>query len=1177
MKQYKHWWTNKWFSIINGKRIGKKYDAGVRFYKKEKDEIIHEKSYQNRLWASTWEFEDFEDMECEVRFKPFTDDEIKFIKDLIETSPTYMINLALKNFPIELYEKIEAKNIELFPNYISDLDISCNCNIRYCKHSMRIFHHFGLEFDKDPLLIFEFKGLNLKPILNSIEIKNIRDIKTFEEQYQTNNKTKAKTKKIKTKNHSKKLEVLKTINFKDIPKLKKIIDMFLEAKPDFFDGNFKSIFLRNLSYQGRNMNFPMSDRLKLDFKPFIHQRPNESDIEYKKRTFLMKWDEPKYLKPLEIKINEFNDIKEISILPDGENLKYILHEFFFEMEEELLTEYDYTIQYTYKLFKFSEVLIKQIAIIPEILFNKRSKNQYILRWIPALFNPIIQEKMDLLVKCFPKENLVIFNRKEIPIIEQIKIILGIFIGNFMEKNLPKVLLKHESSLEFKLLFSNHPVEGRDGDVKKIHKWLNKLFLFETKRKISIKIDVDDNFIINLFLGKSQFNKEFKKLNEKDRNEVFYEISLLSQYCEELNDIINNNKELVYSLEEFNDFYFEKIPILESLNFNVTLPNTLKKITIPEIVADFKTTSDVNVNEGGLLNLASLIEFNWEIALGKNRIPLKDFKKLVAKSKSFIKFNDNYYFIDEKRINQLSKDIDELPEKMKNNEILQAILSLKHGEANINIDANLKKSIKEIFKKNDLKVPKNINAVLRDYQIRGFSWLVQNTMLGFGSILADDMGLGKTLEVLTAIQYFKNQGSLENQKVLVIAPTAILFNWENEIKKFTPELSVKIYHGTDRTITQDMDILITSYGILRSDMKEFSKFKWFMVVVDEAQNIKNPNAKQTKVIKQLDALNKIALTGTPVENKLLDYWSIFDFTNKNYLYGKTKFNKLFAKPIKEKDESSLEKFKKITSPFILRRLKTDQKIINDLPEKISNDCYCFLSKKQATMYQKIINEILDEIEKSEGIQRKGLVLKLINALKQICNHPSQYLKSKNYSAKDSGKMEMLIDILENTEENKEKVVIFTQFVKMGNIIVDLVEEKFNTEVLFYHGSLNRKNRDKIITEFQNNDEKRVMVVSLKAGGSGLNLTAGVHVVHFDLWWNPAVENQATDRVHRIGQENNVFIYRFITKGTFEEKINKLLLEKSNLAELTIGTGESFVTEMSNEELKTLLTLNTIDNN
>ncbi len=313
---------------------------------------------------------------------------------------------------------------------------------------------------------------------------------------------------------------------------------------------------------------------------------------------------------------------------------------------------------------------------------------------------------------------------------------------------------------------------------------------------------------------------------------------------------------------------------------------------------------------------------------------------------------------------------------------------------------------------------------------------------------------------------------------------------------------------------------------------------------------------------------------PVHKLKTDYQNtgVFDFTNKGYLTGLKKFRKNYIVPIeKEKNQETLSNFKKITKPFILRRLKSDKNIIKDLPDKIVNDVYCNLSKEQVALYKETLDSSIREVEENEGMKRKGLVLKLINSLKQICNHPSQFTKNKHLSIEESGKMEVLMNILENILESGEKVLIFTQYVQMGEIIQKFAEEKFSQEVLFLHGSQSRKKRDDMIDRFQRNPQNKIFIISLKAGGTGLNLTAAQNVIHYDLWWNPAVENQATDRAYRIGQKENVMVYRFITKGTFEEKINDMIQNKEELAKLTVGSGETFITEMDTKDLKDMLKL------
>lgn len=485
-----------------------------------------------------------------------------------------------------------------------------------------------------------------------------------------------------------------------------------------------------------------------------------------------------------------------------------------------------------------------------------------------------------------------------------------------------------------------------------------------------------------------------------------------------------------------------------------------------------------------------------------------------------------------------------------------------------------KRFKKLIKETKLyKPPKSLTGELRPYQKIGYSWLVQNIKFRFGSILADDMGLGKTIQVLSAILYLKETNRLENESTLIIVPPTLISNWENEIKKFTPDLTYHIYHGTNRTFPlEEYDIILTSYGVVRLDLDLFVDKIWRLCVIDEAQNIKNPNTEQTKAIKSVTARTKIALTGTPIENRLMDYWSIFDFVNKGYLSTKDDFKRQYVVPIEKlEDEETLEDLKTIAKPFVLRRLKTDDDIKNELPEKFVNDIYCTLSKKQIRLYNAILEEIFFDIENSKGIQRKGIILKILTALKQTCNHPAQFLDIKKPTIKESGKMELLVDILDNILSAGEKVIIFTQYVEMGKIIQKLVSKKFKREVLFLHGSQSLKEKTHVIDTFQEDEDYKILVATLKTGGTGLNLTAARNVIHYDLWWNPAVENQATDRVHRIGQDKDVMVYRFITKGTLEEAIDAISKRKTDLAGKAISNDETFITEMSDAELKEVLSL------
>ncbi|CAM3392606.1 Uncharacterized ATP-dependent helicase YwqA (fragment) (plasmid) [Cupriavidus taiwanensis] len=409
------------------------------------------------------------------------------------------------------------------------------------------------------------------------------------------------------------------------------------------------------------------------------------------------------------------------------------------------------------------------------------------------------------------------------------------------------------------------------------------------------------------------------------------------------------------------------------------------------------------------------------------------------------------------------------------------------------------------------------------------------------------------------------------KALVVVPTTLLTNWAKEIQRFAPGLTYGIFHGAKRELKADRpDVTITTYGVIRRSAAMLAGMQWHLLVADEAQNIKNPAAAQTKALKSVPATNHIAMSGTPVENRLADYWSIVDFVNPGYLGTLKQFEKEFATPIQvHGDHSVVDQFKRVTAPLLLRRLKTDKTIINDLPDKIEQDRYCALTDEQAALYKRVLDSELEALENAEAsISRHGLVFRMTMALKQICNHPTQYLKS---GVLHSGKSEALFELLDSIYERHEKVLLFTQFREMGEILADWHQSRYGLAPLFLHGGTTTTQRNAMVERFQTDPVQRIMLITLKAGGTGLNLTAASHVIHYDLWWNRAAENQASDRAWRIGQHANVQVYRFITQGTFEERINEMIQGKGALADLTVGAGDESLGSLSNAELRDLFSL------
>lgn len=478
----------------------------------------------------------------------------------------------------------------------------------------------------------------------------------------------------------------------------------------------------------------------------------------------------------------------------------------------------------------------------------------------------------------------------------------------------------------------------------------------------------------------------------------------------------------------------------------------------------------------------------------------------------------------------------------------------------------------------IEIPENVNATLRPYQKAGFSWLAGMYRYGFGACLADDMGLGKTLQTLTFMESIRSSKNGEKKKILLIVPASLIGNWQAESKKFTPLISIKVLHGKTATKLQeeaihDLKFLnITTYG-MATKIPALQMTNWDCIILDEAQAIKNPASKQTQIIKKIPATKKIAMTGTPIENNLTNLWSIFDFANKGLLGSSNEFKK-FQTELNENPEKNT-KLRAMIAPFFLRRLKTDKRIISDLPEKIETTDYITLSKKQKTLYTKAVDDFTKRLEKigneedRDPIKRNGLMFEVLIRLKQICNHPDQYLGQEEFSPNASGKFEILTELCQTIYEKRERVLVFTQFKEMIEPLEKHLKGIFHADGLCIHGGTKATQRTEYVKKFNSDEYIPFMVLSLKAAGVGLNLVKANHVVHFDRWWNPAIEAQATDRAFRIGQKKNVFVHKFVCKNTIEEKINDMLISKTRLAKSIIGgigdTGENLLTKMSDHEL------------
>ena len=676
------------------------------------------------------------------------------------------------------------------------------------------------------------------------------------------------------------------------------------------------------------------------------------------------------------------------------------------------------------------------------------------------------------------------------------------------------------------------------------------------------------------------------------------------------------------------------PVLQEAGFEVLAPDWWGQ-TANRVGARLLIDSEPSPSEGGEggksnggVGLHSLVNYSWQIALGDTPLTLEEFQALAKKGVPLVRINGRWVEI---RPEDLERGVKFLKQNANGQATLVEALRMAHLDASDGglpvIGVDTKGWVAEIFGPDDsiekmplLEQPERFQGTLRPYQRAGVSWLAFLERYGMGACLADDMGLGKTIQLIALLQA-ERQVAPEGERVgptLLVAPMSVLGNWHRELLRFAPELVVHVHHGLERPqgerfvqLTQRVDVVVSTYALVTRDKDLLNEVEWRRVVLDEAQHIKNPPTKQTAAIRALRTKFRVALTGTPVENRLSELWSIMEFCCPGYLGTQNDFRKRFALPVeRHRDKRQAERLRLLVRPFILRRLKTDPKVISDLPPLVETRQQIPLTPEQASLYEQVVNDMLKRVDQAEGIRRRGLVLSALVKLKQICNHPAHFLRegmpsnapvaepseedmaegaqhaeppakkivvpsnvvrATRLSAR-SGKSLRVMEMLEELTAAGDRALIFTQYRQMGHLLVQMIRQELDIEALFLHGGTPQAKRDQLVQKFQSEDPAcPLFVLSLKAGGVGLNLTAANHVFHYDRWWNPAVENQATDRAFRIGQLRTVNVHKMITIGTLEERIDQMIEQKTELASQIIGSGEQWLTELNTSQLRDLLSL------
>jgi len=654
-----------------------------------------------------------------------------------------------------------------------------------------------------------------------------------------------------------------------------------------------------------------------------------------------------------------------------------------------------------------------------------------------------------------------------------------------------------------------------------------------------------------------------------------------------------------------DFLTDKSLLLAELGFTVLLPPWWHKLrrTKPKMKAQMRPTAGPLAES--LFGLDQIIRFDWKLAIGDHELDEDEFRRLVDENVPLVRVRGDWVLLDAEALTQIRQLLRRV--RRKNGLSFREVLAMELAESGaiepdngenerpeaalrmeIELHEHLRRFIRQLQRTQSIPLvdpPSSFHGTLRRYQVVGVSWLMFLRRFGLGACLADDMGLGKTIQWITYLLLVKER-ERPTAPALIICPTSVLGNWQKELERFAPSLNVRLHYGPNRkkgesfaASIEGCDLVLTSYALCHLDAEELGSVHWSSVCLDEAQNIKNAHTKQAAAVRKLSADHRIAMTGTPVENRLTELWSIFDFINPGYLGSLRDFTQRFAQAVeRSREPDAVSQVRRLVQPFLLRRTKHDPAVELDLPDKIESKTYVPLTIEQAALYEQCVQDLFERLEKLKTMERRGAILAALTRLKQICDHPALVTKETSVAGAESrsGKTERLLEMVRELRRKGDRCLVFTQFVEMGRLLRHMLERDIGEPVLFLHGGTPKAERDRMIARFQGESADTrepcgIMILSLKAGGVGLNLTAANHVFHFDRWWNPAVENQATDRAYRIGQTKHVHVHKFVTLGTLEERIDEMIEQKLELSRRIVGSGEGWITELSASELRELFAL------
>ncbi|GAB4493948.1 MAG: DEAD/DEAH box helicase [Saprospiraceae bacterium] len=1167
------WWGKQWLQAFNNISDANRLPRGRAYA--GNGSVLDIQFSGNKITAEV-QGSQYDPYKVNILIPAFSEKEKQAIARLVSENPDLLSRLLNRELPPELEAACSAEGIRIFPRQWRDLKASCSCPdwAMPCKHLAAILYVVANEIDKNPFLVFDLHQFDLLDALEKagFSAQKTRKIAATQlaELYQPAQENSVA--------FQPDLALLDSLDFSTIPDCRDALLTILADKPAFYpDGDFKAVLKKMYVGVAKHVGKELTTTAVSLDEEKIWAVFDRAEIA------ALALDTDGFLQAALVADSEGNNLIETSDLG-----KFI--EWLSAVPAGRLAALPDELRGMWLVWRFAESLARHGAFVPQLL--AADNDRLFIRWLPALLNEAVRDTFQKVSALLPPGLLHYEVGEEMcePLEADYALaLLSVFLNHYVRLG-NGLDYKDLASPVSRLFFASEAAKFEKFENREypavMALWLNRFFISEKNvtpvliveegkgGDFEVSIAVEDKtrpMEAPVPLSEVFVKKEFAET----QIDLLRDLSTLAEFFPALRQFLadKGKKPLRFDARAFADILFETLPVINLLGIRMLLPKALSRIIRPQLSLRLEKGAGW-VLSNSPISLKNMLSYQWQIAIGEQNLTATEFLEMLERYAGLVKIHDEYVYFDKKEMKALAEKL-ATPPVLSGPELLQIALSEEYDGTRISLSPEVRALMNELLATDLLPLPAGLNADLRPYQHRGYSWLRKNARLGFGSILADDMGLGKTLQVIATLLGLKEEGLLTPEnRALAIVPTTLLTNWQREVARFAPGLATAVYHGSARSLkaTGKADLVLTTYGVARTDLSKLEKQNWLALVIDESQNIKNPGTEQSKAVKKIAAPIRIAMSGTPVENRLSEYWSVFDFINKGYLGSLDKFKEKYVIPIEgERDQRAVRRFRKVTQPFVLRRLKTDKTIISDLPDKVEQNQFCQLTPEQAALYQNVVDATMKKIENSDGIERRGLVLSLIMALKQICNHPAQYLKKGKPDPALSGKCPLLLDLVQQLLENNEKALIFTQFREMGDLLVPMLEARFGFETPFLHGGVSRTARDRMVEDFQTKNSHRLLLLSLKAGGTGLNLTAASQVIHFDLWWNPAVEAQATDRAFRIGQQRNVLVHRFITSATFEEKIDKMIQQKKELANLTVTSGETWIGELSDKELRELFRL------